>query len=398
MSQMAQAAKNISLGDFGQQIVVDSKDEIGDLAQSFNLMSGELESKIEALIREVSEKEAVLTGMIEGVVAIDQDECIILLNKSAQKMFGLSPDDTLGMFHWEAIRNPDINSLFKEVLKTRTQKVIELPINPLLDERTFMVQAAPILDREENILGVVTVFHDITEIKRLERMRMEFIANVSHELRTPLTSIKGSIETLKAGAIAEREHACNFLDIIERHSNRLDRLIADLLDISRIETGKKQMILKPIKVMELVDKVISDFRETSIKKHQEISVDIPEDLPMALADEEAIETVLKNLLDNAIKYTPENGEITITASGNNGYIEIVVADTGIGIPEKDIPRIFERFYRVDKARSRELGGTGLGLSIVKHIIEAHEGTVSAESELGKGSRFTITLPESPGLE
>ncbi|MEA3224152.1 MAG: ATP-binding protein [Thermodesulfobacteriota bacterium] len=397
ISQMAQAAKRISRGDFGRQIVVDSKDEVGDLAQSFNLMSEELKSKIEALIREVGEKEAVLTGMIEGVIAIDKDEHIILLNKSAQKMFGLRPDDTLGRFHWEGIRNTEINNLFKEVLKTHTQKIIELPINPL-DERTFEIQAAPILDREENILGVVTVFHDITEIKRLEQIRMEFISNVSHELKTPLTSIKAAVETLKTGAINEKEHACNFLDIIERHSDRLDKLIADLLDLSQIETGKRQMIIKPIKVMELVDKVVSDFRETSIKRHQEISVDIPEELPMVLADEEGIETVLRNLLDNAMKYTPENGEITIAAIEKDAAIEIVVADTGIGIPEKDTPRIFERFYRVDKARSRELGGTGLGLSIVKHIIEALEGTVSAESEVGKGSKFIITLPKSPILE
>ena len=390
ISQMAQAAKMISKGDLSRRIREDSRDEVGDLAYSFNRMSEELQRQMGDLAREVSEKEALLSSMIEGVLAIDRDEHVILINKAAQRMLELGPDDALGKFHWEVIRNSEINNLFKEVLKTKEQKEVKLQIGPL-DERAFMVYAAPIRAWGGNILGVVAVFHDVTEIRRLEKVRMEFVANVSHELRTPLTSIKGFVETLKRGAIDERENAVNFLDIIERHTDRLNQLITDLLDLSRVETGKKKMDFQPIKVEELINRAVSHFMEISNKNRPKIKYNIPSDLPMVLADEEGIETVLKNLLDNAVKYTPKRGEINITSTDKDDYIEIAVVDNGIGIPSRDLPRIFERFYCVDKARSRELGGTGLGLSIVKHIIEAHGGTVGVESEVGEGSRFTFTL-------
>ncbi|MBW2105555.1 MAG: HAMP domain-containing protein [Deltaproteobacteria bacterium] len=390
ISQMAQAAKMISKGDLSRRIREDSRDEIGDLAYSFNRMSEELQRQMGDLAREVSEKEALLSSMIEGVLAIDRDEHVILINQAAQRMLELGPDDALGKFHWEVIRNSEINNLFKEVLKTKEQKEVKLQIGPL-DERAFMVYAAPIRAWGGNILGVVAVFHDVTEIRRLEKVRMEFVANVSHELRTPLTSIKGFVETLKRGAIDERENAVNFLDIIERHTDRLNQLITDLLDLSRVETGKKKMDFQPIKVEELINRAVSHFMEISNKNRPKIKYNIPSDLPMVLADEEGIETVLKNLLDNAVKYTPKRGEINITSTDKDDYIEIAVVDNGIGIPSRDLPRIFERFYCVDKARSRELGGTGLGLSIVKHIIEAHGGTVGVESEVGEGSRFTFTL-------
>jgi len=390
ISQMAQAAKMISKGDLSRRIREDSRDEVGDLAYSFNRMSEELQRQMGDLAREVSEKEALLSSMIEGVLAIDRDEHVILINQAAQRMLELGPDDALGKFHWEVIRNAEINNLFKEVLKTKEQKEVKLQIGPL-DERAFMVYAAPIRARGGNILGVVAVFHDVTEIRRLEKVRMEFVANVSHELRTPLTSIKGFVETLKRGAIDERENAVNFLDIIERHTDRLNQLITDLLDLSRVETGKKKMDFQPIKVEELINRAVSHFMEISNKNRPKIKYNIPSDLPMVLADEEGIETVLKNLLDNAVKYTPKRGEINITSTDKDDYIEIAVVDNGIGIPSRDLPRIFERFYCVDKARSRELGGTGLGLSIVKHIIEAHGGTVGVESEVGEGSRFTFTL-------
>jgi len=390
ISQMAQAAKMISKGDLSRRIREDSRDEVGDLAYSFNRMSEELQRQMGDLAREVSEKEALLSSMIEGVLAIDRDEHVILINQAAQRMLELRPDDALGKFHWEVIRNSEINNLFKEVLKTKEQKEVKLQIGPL-DERAFMVYAAPIRAWGGNILGVVAVFHDVTEIRRLEKVRMEFVANVSHELRTPLTSIKGFVETLKRGAIDERENAVNFLDIIERHTDRLNQLITDLLDLSRVETGKKKMDFQPIKVEELINRAVSHFMEISNKNRPKIKYNIPSDLPMVLADEEGIETVLKNLLDNAVKYTPKRGEINITSTDKDDYIEIAVVDNGIGIPSRDLPRIFERFYCVDKARSRELGGTGLGLSIVKHIIEAHGGTVGVESEVGEGSRFTFTL-------
>lgn len=397
VTQMTQAARAMANGDFSKLIRTDSRDEIGDLARSFNVMSLELQNRIGTLTKEIGEKQAILSGMIEGVIAIDRDQRIILLNSAAEVMFDISSDKALGKFHWEVIRHSHLSSLFQEVLETRSPKMEELTLH-YGGVRILQVQAAAIPSEEDVHWAVVAVFHDITEIRRLENVRKEFVANVSHELRTPLTSIKGFVETLRNGAISDPENSLRFLDIIENHTDRLNRLIADLLDLSQIESGKIKMNLQSVNLAEVVNRVVSNFRGIANQKGQGIKVNMPPGLPHVLADEEKIETVLTNLLDNAVKYTPDHGEITVSALDKDDDIQIEVADTGMGIPPKDLPRIFERFYRVDRARSRELGGTGLGLSIVKHIIEAHGGTVSAESEVGKGSKFIFTLSKVSALE
>lgn len=394
ITQITQAARGMARGDFSEPIRTDSKDEIGDLARSFNAMSIELQNKIRTLTKEIGEKQAILSGMIEGVIAIDRDQRIILFNSASEGMFDVSSYRALGRFHWEVIRHSRLNSLFQEVLETGSHKMEEVILH-YGGERTLQVQVAAIPSEEDTPWAVVAVFHDITEIRRLEKVRKEFVANVSHELRTPLTSIKGSVETLRNGAISDPEKSLRFLDIIEKHTERLNRLITDLLDLSQIERGKTEMNLEPVNLVEVINRVVSTFREMVTRKGQRIMVGIPPDLPTVFADEEKIETALINLLDNAVKYTPDHGEITVFAFEKDDGLQVEVADTGIGIPTNDLPRIFERFYRVDKARSRELGGTGLGLSIVKHIIEIHGGTVSAESEVGKGSRFIFNLPKSP---
>jgi two-component system phosphate regulon sensor histidine kinase PhoR len=390
--QMTHAAREIARGDFSKLIRTDLRDEIGDLAHSFNVMSLELQNKIETLTKEIDEKQAILSGMIEGVIAIDQDQRIILINSTAEVMFDISCDKALDRFHWEIIRISKLNALFQEVLETGNNKVEELTLH-YREERMLQVQMAAIPDEEGVPWAVVAVFHDITEIRRLENVRKEFVANVSHELKTPLTSIKGSIETLQEGAINDSENSLRFINIIKKHSDRLERLIDDLLDLSQIESGKIEMDFEPVNLSEIVNGVASNFEEITSQKGQKINVNIPSGLPYVLADEEKIETVLTNLLDNAVKYTPEFGEITISAVAKDSEVQIEVADTGIGIPAKELPRVFERFYRVDNTRSRELGGTGLGLSIVKHIVEAHGGTVNAQSELGIGSRVAFTLPK-----
>ncbi|MFA4909820.1 MAG: ATP-binding protein [Desulfobacteria bacterium] len=396
LTQMTQAARKMVRGDFSELIRTNSKDEIGDLARSFNAMSIELQNKIETLTKEIDEKQAILSGMIEGVIAIDRNQRIILFNSASEGMFDVSSCRALGRFHWEVIRHSRLNPLFQEVLETGVPKMEELILR-YGGERILRVQAAAIPTKEGNPWAVVAVFHDITQIRSLEKIRKEFVANVSHELRTPLTSIKGFVETLRNGAVNDPEKSLRFLEIIEKHTERLNRLITDLLNLSQIESGKIEMNLKPVNLVDVVSRVISNFKEIADRKGQKIKVNIPPVLPHVLADEERIETVMENLLDNAVKYTSNNGELTVSAFEKDDGVQVEVADTGIGIPTNSLPRIFERFYRVDKARSRELGGTGLGLSIVKHIIETHGGKVRAESEVGKGSRFIFNLPKSPLL-
>ncbi|MFH1625734.1 MAG: ATP-binding protein [Pseudomonadota bacterium] len=393
ITHMTEAARKIARGDFSELIRTDSRDEIGDLADSFNAMSLELQSKIQTLSKEIGEKRAILSGMIEGVIAIDRDQRIILFNSAAEQMFNISSNRALGGFHWEVIRHSRLNSLFQEVLKTGNPRTEEVTLH-FREERILQAQAAAI-SGEEAPWAAVAVFHDVSEIRRLEKVRKEFVANVSHELRTPLTSIQGFVETLKNGAISDPKNSLRFLDIIEKHTERLNRLINDLLELSQIESGKIEMNLMSVSLGDIVTRVVSNFKEMADHKGQKIKVDIPPELRSVLADEGRIETVLVNLLDNAVKYTPDHGQITVSALDKDDGIQIEVSDTGIGIPPKDLSRVFERFYRVDKTRSRELGGTGLGLSIVKHIVGAHGGTVSAQSEIGKGSRFSFTLPKAP---
>jgi two-component system phosphate regulon sensor histidine kinase PhoR len=396
LTQMTMAARKMARGDFSELIRTDSKDEIGDLARSFNIMSIELQNKIETLTKQIGERQAILSGMIEGVIAIDQERRVILINSAAEEMLNIPTGKALGRFHWEVIRHSRLNPLFQEVLETGNPKMEEIILH-YGGERILRVQAAAIPDQGGNPWAMVAVFHDITQIRDLERVRKEFVANVSHELRTPLTSIKGFVETLRNGALSDPEKSLRFLEIIEKHTERLNRLITDLLNLSQIESGKIGMNLKSIYLGDVVSRVISNFKEIAEQKRQNIKINIPPDLPHVMADEGRIETVMENLLDNAVKYTPDHGEITISVFDKDDDIQIEIADTGMGIPPKDLSRIFERFYRVDKARTRELGGTGMGLSIVKHIIEAHGGNVRAESEAGKGSRFIFNLPKSPLL-
>jgi two-component system phosphate regulon sensor histidine kinase PhoR len=241
----------------------------------------------------------------------------------------------------------------------------------------------------------VLVFHDVTELKRLEQVRRDFVANVSHELRTPVSSIKGYAETLLEGALKDREHAESFLKIIYTESERLSALIDDLLSLSRVESGKTRMTLKKCSVADLINRAIAGLKKLAAEKSIVLSVDISPDVAPMRADADMVTQVLLNLIDNAIKYTPEKGAVKIAAGNDAAFIRINVADNGIGIPEKDIPRVFERFYRVDKGRSRDLGGTGLGLSIVKHTVQAHGGEVHVESTLGEGSTFSFTIPAAP---
>ncbi|MDD5505967.1 MAG: ATP-binding protein, partial [Candidatus Omnitrophica bacterium] len=259
-------------------------------------------------------------------------------------------------------------------------------------QRVAHVNVSPIFEQDK-VTGSVIVIHDITEIRRLETMRRDFVANVSHELKTPLTSIKGFVETLLEGAMEDKENRVNFLKIINNHVDRLNNLINDLLELSYIESKEVELLRNRFDLSILVNEVVMGNKSQAKKKGVEIKSDLPAGLEI-LADNSKIEQVLANLINNAIKYNKENGFVQIYSEQLADKLKVVVEDSGSGIPVKDIPRIFERFYRVDKARSRELGGTGLGLSIVKHIIELHSGSVGVESTEGLGSKFWFTLPKN----
>ncbi len=392
LRDMTGLAKDISKGNFNRKINIRSKDEIGELAQSLNQMSEQLKAKIQTIADDRNQMRAVLGSIIEGVMAIDKNEKIILFNPALEKMFNLNKNKAMGRFFYEVIRNNDLNNILKEAMQRKTLVTKELNLF-LPEEKIFQVHALPAKDKKD-ISGVIAVLHNITEIKKMEKMRIEFVANVSHELRTPLTSIKGFIETLKDGAIDDSQNNRRFLDIIETHAERLNNLINDLLELSKIESKEMKTEFQTLNLKNLVEKTVFNFKEALKQKDIIAAIDFPTDFPQVKVDAQKIEQVFNNLVGNAIKFTPENGKIKIKGFDKQEMVQIEVSDTGIGISQEHLSRLFERFYRVDKARSRELGGTGLGLSIVKHIIQVHGGTVGVESKVGKGSRFFFILPKN----
>ncbi|MDD5477827.1 MAG: ATP-binding protein [Candidatus Omnitrophica bacterium] len=356
-------------------------------------LNSELEifkKRINILETENNRIHAILNSMVEGVIAVDKDTRLLWLNPTAEKIFNISQKSAQGRIFLEVFPNNDVAEVIALVLKSGQLVSKELTlIWPV--QKVFQVNASPIFESKATS-GCLLVIHDITEIRRLEAMRRDFVANVSHELKTPLTSIKGFVETLLEGALEDKENSVHFLKIINTHADRLNTLINDLLELSHIES--KEIVLNKEKfvIAKLVDEVILGFKSQAKKKAVEIKIELPQSLEI-VADKSKIEQVFANLINNAIKYNKEKGSVRIYSETLAEKIKIVVEDSGSGIPAKDIPRIFERFYRVDKARSRELGGTGLGLSIVKHIIELHSGSVGVESTEGLGSKFWFIIPQ-----
>ncbi len=392
LSEMASMAKAMAKGDFSKKPSLYAADEIGDLASALTHMAEEIKKQIETVKQEGAKLDAVLSSMVEGIMVVDQKGTIALMNPSLRKIF-LVDFNPEGRKPIEAIRHAAVQETVDKILEHGQGYISQEIVMTDLADRTLKVNGAPIM-RNERLEGAVLVFHDISELRRLEKMKQDFVANVSHELRTPISSIKGYAETLLEGALDDKKHAKDFVHIIYESSNRLASLISDLLDLARIESGKMQMDFLAIEIKPLALRCIGVLKKAIDAKSLKVSCQIPDNLPKVLADDKRLSQVFLNLLDNAVKYTPQNGTVTISALTEGNMIQVDIADTGIGIPAEDIPRIFERFYRVDKARSNELGGTGLGLSIVKHIVLAHNGQVWLQSDSSQGSTFSFTLPQA----
>jgi len=369
ISTMRAVAGSVARGDFTRQAPTHLTGELSELAGALNDMSAQLAARLDELTREKAGLAAILAGMAEGVLVVDAAGKIRLMNAALREQFGLT-DDALGKTPLEVLRLLDL-----EQPGTRELTVFAPT------ERTFVVNAARLS------AGMVTVFHDITRLKQLENLRKEFVANVSHELRTPLSIIKGYVETLLDEQMSDPATTQQFLQRIQKHSRQLESLIEDLLNISALESQRAKLDFAPVNLRDLTGSVITELTRD---KNIMVEANVP-DITVR-ADAGRLQQVFVNLLDNALKYTQDGGRVVVSARVIGNEVECCVADNGPGIAAEHLPRIFERFYRVDKARSRELGGTGLGLSIVKHIVQAHGGRVWAESMVGTGSRFYFELP------
>ncbi|MBW2691276.1 MAG: HAMP domain-containing protein [Deltaproteobacteria bacterium] len=378
-------------GNLEYRIPRRSRDELGAISDSIHRMADQLRERLEQANREKEQLRVVLNSMIEGVLVVDAEMNIVLANERLAALLGVRAD-TESLTLMEFARHVELEAVLREAAST------DEPVSRMITvahpaEKTLQVHAVRFPAGSGARLGTVAVLHDMTEIAQLDRVRREFVANASHELRTPLTAIQGFAETLLHSETFEDATSRSHVEVIDRHARRLGRLVADLLQLSETEGREAKLEPASVRVAALVDRVVRDFdaafREKNIEVEQEAK-----DEPMAWADTHAVEQIVRNLLDNACQYTEAGGRVKLSVDGDEKWACIRVVDTGVGIPKSDLGRIFERFYRVDKARSRAAGGTGLGLSIVKHLVQSMNGEISVESALGRGSTFTLRLPRA----
>jgi two-component system phosphate regulon sensor histidine kinase PhoR len=369
--------------------LIHENDELGDLGRSLDRTGARLRELVDRLSLESARRESILASMVEGVVAVDSELQITFCNDSFRRVVGTADSISESQPLLEVLRDPELLSMFTHVLESHQPMKQRVRLAGA-EGRSFEVQVTPLAGTVRG--GAIAIFYDISDLERLERVRRDFVANVSHELRTPLTAISGYAETLLEGALEDQENNRRFVEIIKSHATRLGNIASDLLALSELESERPPAESRPVSVSTAVETALriiepaAQLRGVTIIRGKQDEAEV-------LAERGRLEQALVNLLDNAVKFNRPGGEVRLDVTRETGgNIRIVVADTGIGIPFTDLSRVFERFYRVDKARSREMGGTGLGLSIVKHVIERMNGTVSVESQVGKGSTFTIRLP------
>ena len=389
LRQVTQLAGDIGSGNLSRRLAIQRNDEFGSLAQAMNGMASRLQEQLHSLAAERNRLDTILRGMGEGLMVADPAGTITLVNPAFCTLFGVR-DDVTGRPLIDISRHPALNNSFRKSVELRSEHLEEMVI-PLVGEKHVLTHWVPLFENDE-LRGVVAVFHDITDLKRLERVRKDFVANVSHELRTPVTVIRGYAETLLRGIVTEDpERATRFISVILNHSERLTTLISDLLTLSELESAEFFLKLNSVPLAGTIRHAASLLEMKAGEKGITIDLTAVEEGSTVLADQGRLEQVFINLLDNAVKYTPAKGKVMVSTARSDDMVTIRVSDTGPGIPPQSLPRIFERFYRVDEGRSRDQGGTGLGLSIVKHIVQLHGGTVSVESNTGKGATFTLKL-------
>ncbi len=391
--EMTGMASAIARGDLGHRVHPEATGELAILARALNEAAESLARAETQAVRSRDERLTILAAMNEGVLATDAKLCIRYGNPAAAAVLDFAAEAVEGRALREVVRDDRILRAAREALETGERRTFQAgPVKG----RYLAVSVSP-LPSQGSPEGLVIVAHDISQSVQYEELRKEFVANVSHELRTPLTAIRGYVETLEDGAIRDAAKGPAFLATIAKNTRQLTNLVDDLLEISRLEGRTALPRRVRVDVGRSVQNVVDLLAPAARKKEQTLAADLPADLPAAEGDPDYLERAVANLVDNAVKYTPEGGTIRVAAARRDDGIVIEVRDTGLGIPPEDLPRIFERFYRVDKSRSREMGGTGLGLAIVKHIVQAHGGTVEAESAPGQGSCFRITLPTRGGV-
>ena len=401
LTRLTGAANAIAGGDLRQTVEVPGGDELGTLGAAFNLMSQELSARVSELnqtsqeLRESTQLLSTVFGsMVEGVLAVDNEERVLFANRAARTLLDFEDRDPVGLRIWECVRNETVQTVVRHAMNGLERSVeCELPRNNIVVE----IRSTPLT--AEGRSGVVLVLHDVTELRRLGNVRREFVSNVSHELKTPLTIIQTATETLLDGALEDTEYAKRFLKRINEQGARLHELIVDLLQLARVESGEHAFYFSNVAISPIIASVAEELSALAHSGQVELLVEPVEEEILVKADQSALRTILENLLTNGLKYTPAGGKVTVTWRRDHAHALIQVRDTGVGIPSEHHDRIFERFYRVDRARTREIGGTGLGLSIVKHLANVLEAEVTLESEVGRGSVFSLKIPlaaETPG--
>lgn len=391
ISQMTRAAARYARGDLNEKVLIDGRDEIQTLGDSLNKMAQSIRSRMGEFEAERTKLSAILGNMSEGVMAVDKNRQVLLANPSAEQIFDVQAGTAVGKSLMSLTKKPQLDELMARAVREGKSAVQEIEIAQHNGTRVLQANAVGLSEAADLVAGIM-VLSDMTKVRRLENLRREFVANVSHELKTPLTSIRGFIETLLSGALEDVKTSERFLRLMEDDAGRLERLIQDLLEISRLEDKQVNLKFQSVDLSAEAAHAVEHLQPQLKEKTIRIENKISEALPGVQADKDRVRQVFLNLLDNAIKFNRPDGWIRMEAFLENGRVKILIEDSGIGIPSQAKGRIFERFFRVDKARSREMGGTGLGLSIVKHIVEVHGGEVACESEYGKGSKFYFSLP------
>jgi len=393
LGEISVGARRFADGDLNYRFPHFDAEEIGALAETMNTMASQLSERIQTVTSQRNELEAVLSNMVEAVVVLDAEGHIIRINRAALQLFNLTSSQSENRDIFQVVRSAELHRFVKNAMSNIGSTEADIVFHDNTD-RFLQAHGTKILDQKGKFICLLIVLNDVTRLKRLENIRRDFVANVSHELKTPITSIKGFVETLRDGAIDDAEKSREFMSIVAKHADRLNAIIEDLLSLSRIEQNveKEQIQLESGLIKPVIKSAFLICNDKAKEKNIELFLECP-DTTRASINPAILEQAVINLIDNAIKYSDEGSSIKVEVAKNDEAVAIRVIDTGCGIPEEHLPRIFERFYRVDKARSRKMGGTGLGLAIVKHIVQAHHGRIDVESEVGKGSSFVIYLPE-----